>query len=242
MAYLEITELRKSYPGKEALSNISFKIEKGVVAGILGPSGSGKTTLLRAIAGLTVPDAGTISIAGETVNDSGKKIFVSPEKRNIGFVFQDYALWPNMSLEQHIDFVLRAKRIPKEKRAALIDHYLKMVCLEDRAKSYPGQLSGGEKQRAALARAISQEPRLLLLDEPFANLDQILRKELKKELTKLNKTLGTTIIYVTHNYLDIKDAADMIAVMKSGKMVQEGRAHEVFKNPADDFVAEILGK
>jgi ABC-type Fe3+/spermidine/putrescine transport system ATPase subunit len=218
MAYIEIAEVSKEFGGNPILKDISIEIERNTVTGIMGSSGSGKTTLLRMISGLDSPDSGEIIIGGEKIFSKKEKISVPPEKRNIGMVFQEYALWPHMTAGQHIAFVLQAKKIPAKEHPVLIKKYLALIHMEKKEKSYPGQLSGGEKQRLALARALAQEPRILLLDEPFSNLDQELKEDFRKELKKIREELKTTILYVTHNSEDLEGLADKVARIKDGRI------------------------
>ena len=239
MESIKLSNISKSFE-KEILSDIFLNIEKNKITGILGPSGSGKTTLLRIISGLEVPDNGTIFINNICV--CSEKIFVEPEKRNIGFVFQDLGLWPHMNIEEHLNFVLDAKGItdPEQKEKEIIK-ILKLVNLDKYLKSYPHQLSGGEKQRLAIARVLAQNSKILLLDEPFSNLDPILKKELKKELVTLQKKMKLTIVYITHNPSEIFDIADKIVILKEGRILQEGKPNEVLKKPKNDFVRKFLG-
>ncbi|MCK4729941.1 MAG: ABC transporter ATP-binding protein [Candidatus Aenigmarchaeota archaeon] len=238
MEEIKISNISK-YFEKEILSDISLEIEKNKITGILGPSGSGKTTLLRIISGLEIPDKGTIFINNKCV--CSEKIFVEPEKRNIGFVFQDLGLWPHMNAEEHLDFVLDAKGITNsEQKEKEITKILKLVNLDKYIKSYPRQLSGGEKQRLAIARVLAQDSKILLLDEPFSNLDPVLKKELKKELVGLQKKMKLTIVYITHNPSEIFDIADKIVILKEGRILQEGKPKEFLKKPKNDFVRKFL--
>lgn len=236
---IQINEICKSFGRKGIIVNLSLNVRKNTLLGILGPSGCGKTTLLRLIAGLETPDSGEIRINGEQVYSSKNRTFTPPEKRNVGMVFQDLALWPHMTVREHIDFILRSKNIRNEEK---IVEVLRLVNLDSLLESYPEQLSGGEKQRVAIARALAQEPRVLLLDEPLSNLDQILRRDFKREIIKLRRTLGITTMYVTHNYLELTDMADEIAIMQNGRIVQSGKTDEVYNKPKNDFVRDILGK
>ena len=215
--------MSKAFAGKSVVKDVSLEIERSTVTGIMGRSGSGKTTLLRMLSGLETPDYGEITIDGVKVFSSKEKINVAPEKRNVGMVFQEYALWPHMNAGQHIAFVLEAKKIPSKKRPALIKKYLALIRMEGRETSYPGQLSGGEKQRLALARALAQEPRILLLDEPFSSLDKELKEGFREEIKRVRETLETTILYVTHNSEDLEGLADNMARIEKGKIIMQGR-------------------
>lgn len=238
MSFIRIQNIEKSFGGKKVISDLSLDVGENEIFGILGPSGCGKTTLLRIIAGLEKPDKGKVIVDGMvTYSDEG--ICVPPEKRNVGMVFQDLALWPHMKVRDHIDFVLKSKGI---KDAEEIKGILRLVGMESFSESYPEQLSGGEKQRVAIARTLAQKPKILLLDEPMSNLDNILVDELKKEIRRLHKKLMTPTVYVTHNYLELIDIADRIAVMHEGRIIQAGRTAEVYAQPENDFVKSILGK
>ncbi len=226
------------YFDKQVLSNFSLNIKKKEIVGILGPSGSGKSTLLRIIAGLEVPDKGEIFIGDNCVYSKNK--FVPPEKRNVGLVFQDLALWPHMSVKKHLNFVLEIRGISKDKREKEIRKILNLVNLSEYIKSYPSQLSGGEKQRLAIARVLAQNPKILLLDEPFSNLDPILKKELKKYLVDMQKNLRMALVYVTHNPAEISDIANKIVIIREGKIIQIGGPTEIYKNPKNSFVRKFL--
>ena len=238
MEGIKIIGIEKHFE-KKILFDISLEIEKNKITGILGPSGSGKTTLLRIISGLEIPDKGAIYINKKCV--CSEKIFIEPEKRNLGFVFQDLGLWPHMNIKEHLDFVLESKGIinseQKEKEAVKI---LKLVKLENYLKIYPHQLSGGEKQRLAIARVLAQDSKILLLDEPFSNLDPVLKKELKKELVALQKKMKLTIVYITHNPSEIFDIADKIIILKDGRIMQEGKPKEILKKPKNKFIKNFL--
>ncbi|MBN2013762.1 MAG: ABC transporter ATP-binding protein [Candidatus Altiarchaeota archaeon] len=237
MTFLRIRNVEKSFGRKKAISELSLEVEQNEIIGVLGPSGCGKTTLLRIIAGLEVPDRGEIIINGSTVYS--KRTFITPEKRNVGMVFQDFALWPHMTVREHIGFVLESRKIKKDEK---ISEILRLLYLGSLAGSYPEQLSGGEKQRVAIARVLAQEPRILLLDEPASNLDQILKREFKDELLRLREVLKVTVVYVTHNYLELLGLADKITVMKDGRIIQEGKTDEVYENPGNGFVASLFNK
>lgn len=228
---IKLDNVTKKFGEILAISNFSLQIEKGEFVGVLGPSGCGKTTLLRLIAGLDTPDTGTIEIGGEIANNP--KILIPPRKRKIGMVFQDLALWPHMTVEQHLKFVLENRilsqkfqipnlksqinsksQIPNSKTNGETSTLLELVRLPNRyLHSYPHQLSGGEKQRLAIARSLAQNPQILLLDEPLANLDTMLKSNLQREIKKLQKNLGLTLIYVTHDTRELKNLAERLVIM-----------------------------
>ncbi len=218
---LEIEGLSKSYDGKvNALEDCNFSLKKGEICAVVGESGSGKTTLLRLIAGLERPSNGCIKINGKLVS-SDTQITV-PQKRQIGMVFQDYALFPHMTVEQNIGFGL------KEASKTKIDDLLSLIKMNSFSKSYPSELSGGQEQRVALARTLALKPNLLLLDEPFSNLDIGLKSELRKEIQSITKELKTSLIFITHDMYDAIEIADKIIFLKDGKMLQN--------SPVNDFV------
>jgi iron(III) transport system ATP-binding protein len=241
MGFIEIIGLCKSYKDKSILSGINLEIEEGEVLAILGRSGAGKTTLLRLIAGLETPDKGSIK-AGDTVfYDKTGNINIPPEDRRIGMVFQDLALWPHMTVGGHLDFVLKSRRLSKKEREEKIQETLRILRLEEQVDCYPKTLSGGEKQRVALGRVLVQQPMLLLLDEPVSNLDLISINEFKKEVLKMKKTFNVTTLYVTHNYLDVVDVADQLAVINEGSIAQIGATQDVLEKPKDKLLADLLG-
>ena len=218
---IEIEGLSKSYDGKKkALKNCNFSLEKGEICAIVGESGSGKTTLLRLIAGLERPSGGCIKINGQLVSSDSQ--ITPPQKRQIGMVFQDYALFPHMTVEQNIGFGLKN---PQKKE---IHDLLLLIKMSSYAKSYPSQLSGGQEQRVALARTLALKPNLLLLDEPFSNLDVGLKSDLRKEIQSIAKELNTSLIFITHDLYDAIEIADKIIFLKDGVMLQN--------SPVNDFV------
>ena len=214
---LQIVNVSKSFGGRSILNQISLEVEMGEAVVLLGSSGCGKTTLLRMIAGLETPDAGEIYLEGECVAAAGRNL-VAPFKRNIGFVFQDLALWTHLTVEGNLRFVLDSQKIPKAKHAELIEEMLNLVRMQDFAKSYPAQLSGGEQQRIAIARALIGGSRLLLMDEPLSSLDPNLRGELRDEIIALQKKLGVTTISVTHDEGEAQLLADRIVRLKNGEI------------------------
>lgn len=242
MGYIEFEQVSKSFDETKVVDDVSFKIDKGHVLGILGPSGSGKTTIMRMVAGFEKPDSGKIMIDEDVVFDFGSGSFIEPEKRGISMVFQDLALWPHMTCRQHLEFALEARGGGKKDFDDVIATQLEKVGLGDRVGAYPHELSGGEKQRLSIARALVQEPKVLLFDEPLSNLDQILRKDLMREFISIKKEYGITTIYVTHNYKDILDLCDNIAVIDNGRVVQMDKTKKLFQKPKNDFVAHIIGR
>jgi iron(III) transport system ATP-binding protein len=216
-AFLTIAHVTKRFGLHTAVDNVSVEFASGEVAVILGPSGGGKTTLLRLIAGLEVPDAGEIWLDGRQVARAHHGI-VPPHDRAIGFVFQDLALWPHLTVRKHLRFVLESISVPKADRPSRVRDVLSLLRIEQLAERYPHELSGGEQQRAALARALVGRPRLLLLDEPLSSLDPDLRATLRGELALLQRALDVTMIYVTHDREDATVLADRVVHMQSGRV------------------------
>jgi len=237
-----VTSLIKSFGGVRAIDNVSFSIESGEALALLGPSGCGKSTTLRCIAGLEVPDDGEIIIGGKTVFSKKRGIFVPPNKRNVGMVFQSYALWPHMTVFKNIAYPLEVRKWSKNDIKRRVDELLDMLGLQGLQDRYPHQLSGGQQQRVALARAIAPpDVDVLLLDEPLSNLDAKLRESLRVELRNIQKKLRKTMIYVTHDRIEAFTVADKIGVMNKGKLVAFGKASEIMENPRDTFTADFLG-
>lgn len=218
---MKINDLAFTYPNspEPVLSHISFSVEKGEIISILGPSGSGKSTLLRLIAGLEIPTAGTFQLDGKQLFSD--HLYVQPEKRGIGMVFQDYALFPHMTVEENIAFGLSKMRRSEKKER--VKEVLELVELAGFEKRYPHQLSGGQQQRIALARAIAPQPALILLDEPFSNLDTELLVKIREDLRRILKKANTTAIFVTHNQNDAHALADRIVKLKDGEIDKIGR-------------------
>jgi iron(III) transport system ATP-binding protein len=232
---LDIQNLSKSYDGKKlAISDCSFQLERGKICAIVGESGSGKTTLLRLIAGLERPNEGSIKINGTIVSNDA--LIVPPQKRELGFVFQNFALFPHLTVEQNIAFGL------KKDKATTIERVLKLTKMEGFEKSYPNQLSGGQKQRIALARTIAQQPNLLLLDEPFSNLDAHLKSELRQEIKTIIKRLGITMIFITHDIMDAIDIAEKIILLKQGVIVAYDSIEKFSKNTENKEVKQLLSE
>jgi ABC-type Fe3+/spermidine/putrescine transport system ATPase subunit len=215
---LSLKHVAKRLGSHPAVDDVTFDVAHGEAIAILGPSGSGKTTLLRLIAGLETPDHGEISLDGIRVAADGRSI-IAPHERRIGFVFQDLALWPHMTVQQQLEFVLGSLTVPRSGWPARIKDALTLVRIDHLASRYPHQLSGGEQQRAALARTLVAEPRLILLDEPLASLDPELRAHLRQELAALQRSLDVTSVYVTHDTDDARALADRILEMRAGRIV-----------------------
>ena len=217
-AALEIADVAKRFGSLQALEGVTLEAAMGESIVILGPSGCGKTTLLRLIAGLEVPDRGEIRLEGVPVARAGCSL-VPPHRRGIGFVFQDLALWPHLTVEKNLLFVLGSSGIPRAERAARASDALKLVRIDHVPNRYPHEISGGEQQRVALARALVARPRIVLLDEPLSSLDPELRNTLRIELRRLQRTLGVTTVYVTHDREDAAALADRVVEMRAGHVV-----------------------
>jgi len=237
---LELKNLTKAFqdPKHPAVANLSLDVVRGETVALLGPSGCGKTTLLRLIAGFDAPDAGTVTVAGKVV--AGDGIFVAPEARRIGFVFQDYALFPHLDVFSNIAFGL--KGMPRSERRERVREVMDLVGLTVFARRYPVQLSGGQQQRVALARALAPQPDVLLLDEPFSNLDAALREGTRQEVRRILGRSGATTLLVTHDQEEAMTFADRLAVMRAGRLEQEGEPEVTYRNPRTAFVAGFLGR
>ena len=241
MVEVVVRNLVKRFGTVVAVDNVSFEVGHGEFLTLLGPSGCGKTTTLRCIAGLEMPDDGEIYIGSRLVSAPRKGVFVPPEKRNIGMVFQNYAVWPHMTVFDNIAYPLKIRGLPKEEIRKRVKRVLELVHLEGLENRYPHQLSGGQQQRVALARALVMEPEVLLLDEPLSNLDAKLREEMRFEIKEIQKKVGITVIYVTHDQAEAMAMSDKIAVMNKGKILQIGTPEEIYRRPANAFVAEFIG-
>ncbi|HEY4621876.1 MAG TPA: ABC transporter ATP-binding protein [Gaiellaceae bacterium] len=217
-----------------AVDGASLDVARGEVLALLGPSGCGKTTLLRLVAGFERPDEGTVEVAGRAVAGAGD--WVPPERRRVGMVFQDYALFPHLTVAENVGFGL-----PRRRRAARVAALLAVVGLSEQGRRYPHQLSGGQQQRVALARALAPSPELVLLDEPWSNVDPYLRESLRAEVTEIIRPLGVTAVLVTHDREEAFSLADRIALMRDGAIVQEGTAEELYFAPASRWAAEFVG-
>ncbi|NUR86166.1 MAG: ABC transporter ATP-binding protein [Nonomuraea sp.] len=238
---LSLTDLSKSYGAFQAVDGVSLEVGEGEFHSLLGPSGCGKTTTLRCVAGLELPDSGSIDLAGTTVFGAGTA--VPTERRDIGMVFQSYAIWPHLSVFENAAFPLRVSR-ERHSRAEIrrrVEEALAVVRLDGLESRRATQLSGGQQQRLALARALIRRPRLLLLDEPLSNLDARLRAQMRTELRQLQRRLGVTTLFVTHDQAEALSLSTHVSVMDGGKIVQRGAPRDIYERPASRFVADFVG-
>lgn len=232
--YIEMRHIDKTFDGFQASKDVSFGVEKGQLAALLGPSGSGKTTILRMIAGLDMPDAGDILMNGAKINH------LPGSKRGIGFVFQNYALFRYMTVAENIGFGLKVQKKSKIEIKERVEELLELIAMRDLGKRYPHQLSGGQCQRVAFARALAPSPQLLLLDEPFAAIDARVRRELRTWLKEMIERVGITSIFVTHDQEEAMEVAAMVIVMNQGRIEQTGSPEDICRNPQTDFVKEFI--
>ncbi|MGH8431740.1 MAG: ABC transporter ATP-binding protein, partial [Solimonas sp.] len=238
---IAIEGLSKTFDSTTVVKDLDLLVQDGEFISLLGPSGCGKTTTLRCIAGLEQPSAGRIAIGPEVVTDMGQGIFVPPNKRRLGMVFQSYALWPHMSVFGNIAYPLRLQKRSAADIRKRVGEALALVGLEHLANRGVSELSGGQQQRTALARALASEPRVLLLDEPLSNLDASLRAHMRSELRRIHREIGTTAVYVTHDQLEAVTLSTRIAVMDQGRLQQVGTPREIFATPSSRWVAEFVG-
>ncbi|MEM7069753.1 MAG: ABC transporter ATP-binding protein [Pseudomonadota bacterium] len=236
MAGVQVSNINKHFGSLKALNNISIDFADGEFFGLLGPSGSGKTTLLRVIAGFIFADDGSVIIGDQPVER------VPVEKREIGMVFQNYALFPNMSIADNVGFGLRVRKQPAADISRKVSDALDLVQLGHLGERRPHQLSGGQRQRVALARAIVTQPRVLLLDEPLSALDKALRVDMQVELKRIQREVGITTIFVTHDQEEALTLSDRIGILKDGAVVQTGTPHEMYHSPINEFAAAFLGE
>src|SRR5436190_3226451 len=235
MAPVKISGLHKRFGSVHVVKGIDLAIADGELTVLVGPSGCGKSTLLRTIAGLEDLSEGTIEIGGRVVND------MRPKDRDVAMVFQDYALYPHMTVAKNIGFGLRARKFPKDEVEARVHRAAKMLGIEALLERYPRQLSGGQRQRVAIGRAIVRNPQIFLFDEPLSNLDAQLRDEMRSEIKRLHQELGATMIYVTHDQIEAMTLADRIVLMNAGRIEQVGSPLDLYERPATRFVAGFLG-
>jgi iron(III) transport system ATP-binding protein len=242
MAEVRIEAVTKTYGSVRAVDGFTASVGDGEFVTFLGPSGCGKTTALRSIAGFIDIDAGRVSIGDTAVTDAGMRLLVPPEERNIGMVFQSYAVWPHMNVFDNVAYPLRIRRVGKTQMRDRVERVLALVKMPELAHRFPHELSGGQQQRVALARALVSEPKVLLLDEPLSNLDAKLREELRVEIKELQRRMGITVILVTHDQMEAMVMSDRIVVMREGVIQQVGTATEIYTHPMNDFVAGFVGK
>ena len=241
---MRLKGLWKTYPGNKepAVRDLSLDVYDGEIVTLLGPSGCGKTTTLRIVAGLEIPDEGDIFFGDRPVVMTSRGLLLAPDKRNVGMVFQSYAIWPHMTVAQNVAFPLKSRRFPRQEIRGRVRRALELVGLggyEDR----PGPLlSGGQQQRVALARALVTEPRVLLLDEPFSNLDAKLREQMRLEVKLLQKRLKIAVLFVTHDQIEALSLSNRIALMNSGVVQQQGAPRLLYEEPANEFVRDFLGR
>ena len=235
MSTVQLNNLNKKYSDVEALKQFTLEIQSGELFTLLGPSGCGKTTLLRTIAGFNRQDSGTIKIDGKAIDS------LPAYRRDIGMVFQDYAIFPHMSVGDNIAFGLKNREVSRQEMKSRVADALETVQLSGLEKRMPNELSGGQQQRVGLARAMVIQPKILLMDEPLSNLDAKLRIELREDIRQIQKDLGTTTIYVTHDQEEALVISDRLCIMRSGQMVQVGTPWEIYKKPVDHFVASFVG-
>ena len=244
MTQLRIEGLTKRFAAKPpttAMDDLSLEIEEGEFLVLLGPSGCGKTTTLRCIAGLETPDEGRISFGDQAVFDSEKKLNLSPDKRNIGMVFQSYALWPHMTVRKNIGYPLKARKLRGPDTKDWVEETAALVDCSQLLDRYPAQLSGGQQQRVALARGLVARPDVVLFDEPLSNLDARLRDLVRAQLHELHARLQFSAVFVTHDQAEALALADRVAIMRAGKFEQVGTPEHVFEEPATEYVAEFIG-
>ncbi len=238
---LEVRNLVKRYGSSVAVEDVSLSVGDGELVCLVGPSGCGKTTVLRCIAGLLAPESGRIVIGGRVAFSSSPRVSVRAEARNVGLVFQDYALWPHMNVREHVRFPMESRATPRREREARVSELVDLVQLSAYGNRRPGELSGGQQQRVALARALAGAPALLLMDEPMSNLDARLRQQMRSELTRLLRRSGVATLYVTHDQAEAMSIADRILVLRAGRVIQQGTPADVYERPADLELADFLG-
>jgi len=228
--------------GVRAVDDVSITIRQGEFVTLLGPSGCGKTTTLNCVAGLERPDAGRIAVGGDVLTDMSRRVVLPPERRDLGMVFQSYALWPHMTVHDNLAYGLRLRKVSRAEIESRIKATLDLVELWGLEKRYPYQLSGGQQQRVALARAVVAQPRVLLLDEPLSNLDAKVRERARFWLRDLQRRLGITAVYVTHDQAEALAISDRVAVMSAGRVLQYAPPNDIYERPSSRFVAEFIGR
>jgi ABC-type Fe3+/spermidine/putrescine transport system ATPase subunit len=239
---VRLTGVSKSYGKAEVLHGLNLDIRRGEILTLLGPSGCGKTTTLRLVIGLERCSAGEISHEGQLIDSKRRRVFLPPHKRNMGMVFQSYAIWPHMTVFENVAYPMRARHVRGRQLNSMVGRALELVGLGALASRPATQLSGGQQQRVALARSLVYEPALLLLDEPFSNLDAHLREEMRAEVKVLQRRLATTVLFVTHDQVEAMSLADRIAVVSEGSIAQIGTPEELYRRPSSAAVRDFMGK
>jgi ABC-type Fe3+/spermidine/putrescine transport system ATPase subunit len=242
MPSVRLDRLRKQFGEVAAVDDISIELRDGELTSVLGPSGCGKTTTLNLIAGFIEPDGGTIHFGERPIVDSARGVLVPPNKRNLGMVFQSYALWPHLSVADNVAYGLKMRKVPRAQCEEAVRRALQRVRLEQLSDRFPHALSGGQQQRVALARAIAYSPQILLFDEPLSNLDAQLREEMRSEIKEIHREIGVTAMYVTHDQAEAMSLSDRIVVMGEGQILQIGSPRELYDAPHDVRVARFLGR
>jgi ABC-type Fe3+/spermidine/putrescine transport system ATPase subunit len=240
MEKLRLQNISKRYGDVNVVDRLNLTLRSGEFVSLLGPSGCGKTTTLRMIAGFIVPTSGTVTLDGRQLSSEYESL--PPEKRRMSMIFQSYALWPNMTVEQNVAFGLKMRKVPREDARRRVAEILDIVRLSQLAKRYPNELSGGQQQRVSLARALVVKPEVLLLDEPLSNLDANLREEMRSEIRRLHNEFGITSIYVTHDQAEAMTTSDRIAVMNEGRIEQIDDPLTLYSRPQTRYVAEFIGR
>ncbi|MFQ5850050.1 MAG: ABC transporter ATP-binding protein [Candidatus Binatia bacterium] len=240
--FLEVRNLTKKFGDVVAAHDVCFDVRQGEVLTLLGPSGCGKTTTLRMIAGFEMPDRGDVKVGGKTIASTRRRLFLPPEKREMGMVFQSYAVWPHMNVFENVAYPLRLRRVKGRQIRQRVEEVLGLVGLAGLEHRSAMLLSGGQQQRVALARALIYSPKILLLDEPLSNLDAILREQMRLELKVLQRQLSITVVFVTHDQVEAMTLSDQLAVMKEGRIEQLGSVQEVYERPQSRFVQEFIGR
>ena len=242
MASVRFENVSISYGAKQVVKDFSLSVNDGEIMGIIGPSGCGKTTLIRALCGLIKPDKGSIYIADQLVFSDEKRVNIAPERRGVGVVFQDYAVWPHLSVWDNVCYPMKKHKVPKEEIAKRAAYALEQVRMTGYEKHMPAQLSGGQQQRVAIARSLVSSDELIVLDEPITNLDAKLREEMILEIQMIQQNIGTTIIYITHDQEAALQLCDRIAIMQpDGQICQIGSDEEIIRRPANRFVYSFIG-
>ena len=242
MPEIQVNGLVKKFSDQLALHDVGFRVDDGKLFTLLGPSGCGKSTTLLSIAGFHRPEAGRIAVGNETFFDAGRGIDIAAERRNLGIVFQSYAVWPHMTVAENLAFPLKIRRLKRKAIRSRVLETLELVEMSPLADRYPHQLSGGQQQRVALARALVYSASVLLLDEPFSNLDAKLRERARTWVKELQHNLGLTTVFVTHDQDEALSMSDFIAVMDRGVVQQIGTPEDIYRAPANRFVAEFVGR